>query len=87
MQNGAVSQDMKGKDKKLMFIEPQNRSETDAWLETLIDSIMKLKNGEYADLLPAEIDHLVGLTISELEKEPIIMEIEAPLIIAGDIHG
>jgi glutamate mutase epsilon subunit len=78
---------MKGKDKKIMFIEPQTRQESNAWLEEVIEHLMKLKKHESADLLPSEVEHLVGLTIAELEKEPIITELEAPLVISGDIHG
>jgi hypothetical protein len=38
-------------------------------------------------LLVTEIEYLLNLIIPELEKEAIIIEIEAPVIIAGDTHG
>lgn len=48
---------------------------------------MKLNKKEYADLLATEIEYLLSLLIPELEKEGIIIEVEAPVTIAGDTHG
>ena len=48
---------------------------------------MKLNKKEYSDLLATEIEYLLALLIPELEKEPIIIEVEAPVTIAGDTHG
>ena len=42
---------------------------------------------EYADLLSSEIEYLLNLIIPDLEKEPIIIEVEAPVVISGDTHG
>ena len=53
----------------------------------MIDDIIKLKKKEYADLLATEVEFLLGLLITELENEPIIIEVEAPVTIAGDTHG
>ena len=75
------------RDKKLIFIEPQNKFEQDEWLDKMIDDIMKLNKKEYADLLATEVEFLLGLLITELENEPIIIEVEAPVTIAGDTHG
>jgi len=38
-------------------------------------------------LLTTEIEYLLNLVIPLLEKEPIIIEVEAPVVISGDIHG
>jgi serine/threonine-protein phosphatase PP1 catalytic subunit len=38
-------------------------------------------------LLPAEIEYLLNLIITQLEQEPLIIEVEAPVTIAGDTHG
>ena len=38
-------------------------------------------------MLPTEIEYLLNLIIPVLEKEPIIIEVEAPVVIAGDTHG
>lgn len=48
---------------------------------------MALNKKEFADLLPTEIEYLLNLIIPVLEKEPIIIEVEAPVVIAGDTHG
>ena len=77
----------KVKDKKMVFIEPGNKSEQENWLNKLIGEILGLNKKEYADLLTSEIEYLLNLIIPELEKEPIIIEIEAPVVISGDIHG
>ena len=39
----------KKKDKKLVFIEPVNKTEQEAWLDKLIADISCLKKKEYAD--------------------------------------
>lgn len=77
----------KEKDKKVLFVQPQNKAEQEAWLEKLISDISSLGKNEFADLLVTEIEYLLNLIIPELEKEAIIIEIEAPVIIAGDTHG
>ena len=77
----------KVKDKKLVFIEPQTKFEIDEWLDRIIDDISKLNKKEYADLLATEIEFLLNLLIPELEKEGMVIEIEAPVTIAGDTHG
>ena len=48
---------------------------------------MSLNKKEYADLLAQEIEFLLNLLIPVLEAEPIIIEVEAPVVIAGDTHG
>lgn len=48
---------------------------------------MGLNKKEYGDLLASEIEYLLSLLIPILEKEPIITEVEAPVVIAGDVHG
>jgi len=53
----------------------------------LISDIRALNKKEYADLLTSEIEYLLGLIIPVLEQEPVIIEIEAPVVISGDIHG
>jgi len=53
----------------------------------LIAEISGLSKGEFADLLPQEIEFLLNLLIPVLESEPIIIEVEAPVVIAGDTHG
>jgi len=77
----------KNKDKKMVFIEPQNKMEQERWLDKLIADILTLNKKEYADLLTQEIDYMLNLVIPELEKETIIIEVEAPVVISGDIHG
>ena len=71
----------------MIFIEPQSNFEKDEWLDRIIDDISKLNKKEYADLLSSEIEYLLNLLIPVLEKEPIIIEVEAPVTIAGDTHG
>lgn len=49
-----VSPDMLGakvKDKKTHFIEPANKPEQEAWLDSLINDIQSLGKREFADLL------------------------------------
>ena len=75
------------KDKKMVFIEPNNKLEQDSWLDKIISEITNLNKKEYADLLTQEIEYLLGLLIPLLEKEPIIIEVEAPVVVAGDTHG
>ena len=75
------------KDKKMVFIEPTNKLEQDTWLDKIISDITNLNKKEYADLLAQEVEYLLGLLIPELEKEPIITDIEAPVVVAGDTHG
>ena len=75
------------KDKKIVFIEPLNIQEQESWLDKLIGEILALNKKEFADLLPAEIEYLLNLMIPVLEKEPIIIDVEAPVVIAGDTHG
>ena len=84
-----VNPDMqsKVKDKKMVFIEPLNKTEQENWLDKLIADILSLNKKEFADLLVTEIEYLLNLIIPELEKEAIIIEVEAPVVIAGDIHG
>ena len=48
---------------------------------------MALNKKEYCDLLTSEIEYMLNLLIPELEREPIIIEVEAPVVIAGDTHG
>jgi hypothetical protein len=74
-------------DKKLVFIEPQNQVEQETWLEKLISDIRGLNKKEYADLLSTEVEYMLGLLIPILEREPIIIDVEAPVVIAGDTHG
>lgn len=77
----------KQKDKKMVFIEPLNKIEQENWLDKLINDILTLNKKEFADLLVSEIEYLLNLVIPELEKEAIIIEVEAPVVISGDIHG
>ena len=77
----------KVKDKKMVFIEPLNLQEQENWLDKLITEILALNKKEFADLLASEIEYLLNLIIPVLEKEPIIIEVEAPVVIAGDTHG
>jgi hypothetical protein len=77
----------KVKDKKMVFIEPLNITEQENWLDKLISEILALNKKEFGDLLPTEIEYLLNLIIPVLEKEPIIIEVEAPVVIAGDTHG
>jgi hypothetical protein len=77
----------KVKDKKMVFIEPLNKIEQENWLDKMIADILSLNKKEFADILPSEIEYLLNLIIPELEKEPIIAEVEAPIVISGDIHG
>ena len=77
----------KVKDKKMVFIEPLNQIEQENWLDKLITDILSLNKKEYADLLATEIEYMLNLVIPELEREPIIIEVDAPVVIAGDIHG
>tara|TARA_B110000503_G_C7010730_1_gene355560 strand:+ start:124 stop:285 length:162 start_codon:yes stop_codon:yes gene_type:complete len=53
----------------------------------LIVEILALNKKEFCDLLPSEVEYLLNLIIPVLEKEPIIIEVEAPVVIAGDTHG
>ena len=53
----------------------------------MIQDILTLNKKEFADLLVSEIEYLLNLIIPELEKEAIIIEVEAPVVISGDIHG
>lgn len=49
-----VNQDLLGnkiKDKKMVFIEPNNKLEQDSWLDKIIQDITNLNKKEYADLL------------------------------------
>ena len=71
----------------MVFIEPLNKIEQENWLDKLINDILTLNKKEFADLLVSEIEYLLNLVIPELEKEPIIIEVEAPVVISGDIHG
>jgi hypothetical protein len=48
---------------------------------------MALNKKEYADLLSTEVGYLLKLLIPKLELDPIIIEVEAPVTIAGDTHG
>jgi hypothetical protein len=57
----------KVKDKKTAFIEPNSKAEQDDWLEKLIAEISGLTKGEFADLLPNEIEYMLGLLIPVLE--------------------
>ena len=75
------------KDKKMVFIEPTNKMEQDGWLDKIISDISSLNKKEYADMLSQEIEYLLGLLIPVLEKEPIIIDVEAPVVIGGDTHG
>ena len=77
----------KVKDKKMVFIEPLNIQEQENWLDKLISEILALNKKEFADLLSTELEYLLNLIIPVLEKEPIIIEVEAPVVIAGDTHG
>ena len=77
----------KVKDKKMVFIEPLNKIEQEQWLDKLIADILSLNKKEFCDLLTTEIEYMLNLVIPELEKEPIIAEVEAPVVISGDIHG
>jgi hypothetical protein len=70
-----------------VFVEPQNQFEQEQWLDKLINDIRALNKKEFADLLTSEIEYLLNLLIPILEKEPIIIEVEAPVVIAGDTHG
>jgi hypothetical protein len=71
----------------MVFIEPLNKIEQESWLDKLISDILTLNKKEFADLLTSEIEYMLNLIIPELEKEPIIIEVEAPVVISGDIHG
>ena len=85
-----MGQEMMGtkvKDKKMVFIEPLNITEQENWLDKLISEILALNKKEFGDLLPTEIEYLLNLIIPVLEKEPIIIDVEAPVVIAGDTHG
>jgi len=53
----------------------------------LITEITALNKKEFADLLGTEVEYLLNLMIPVLEKEAIIIEVEAPVVIAGDTHG
>ncbi len=71
----------------MVFIEPLNKIEQENWLDKLIADILSLNKKEFADLLSSEIEYMLNLVIPELEREPIIAEVEAPVVISGDIHG
>ena len=85
--NGPTSDATKAKDKKIVFIEPTTQTEQEDWLDKLIADILSINKKEYADLLSTEIEYLLNLLIPVLELEPIIIEVEAPITIAGDTHG
>lgn len=61
--------------------------EQESWLDKLINDILALNKRENYDLLVSEVEYLLNLIIPELEKEPIVIEVEAPVVISGDIHG
>ena len=71
----------------MVFIEPLNKIEQENWLDKIISDILSLNKKEFADLLQTEIEYMLNLIIPELEKESIIIEVEAPVVIAGDTHG
>lgn len=71
----------------MVFIEPLNKIEQENWLDKIISDILSLNKKEFCDLLTTEIEYMLNLVIPELEKEPIIAEVEAPVVISGDIHG
>lgn len=77
----------KARDKKVDFYEPKSQIEQEQWLDGLIAEINNLRMREYGDFIPKEVEYLLNLLIPILEKEPIILELEAPLVVAGDIHG
>lgn len=56
-------------------------------MDKLIADIHLLNKKEFADLLVTEIEYLLNLIIPILEKEAIVLEVEAPVVISGDIHG
>lgn len=61
-----VSAEMLGgkvKDKKTHFVEPANKVEQEAWLDSLINDIQGLGKREFADLLTSEIEYLLNLVI------------------------
>ena len=70
-----------------IFQKYLNKIEQENWLDKLIADILSLNKKEFADLLATEIEYMLNLVIPELEREPIIAEVEAPVVIAGDIHG
>ena len=71
----------------MVFIEPLNKIEQENWLDKVIADILSLNKKEFADILTTEIEYMLNLVIPELEREPIIIEVEAPVVISGDIHG
>lgn len=56
-------------------------------MDKIIFDISSLNKKEFADLLCQEIDYMLSLLIPILEREPIIIEVEAPVVISGDTHG
>ena len=65
----------------MVFIEPLNKIEQENWLDKLIADILSLNKKEFADLLSSEIEYMLNLVIPELEREAIIIEVEAPVVI------
>jgi hypothetical protein len=73
-----------------IFVMPKTQNEIDFALDLIIRDLNKakqLKVGTYVNLQKKQIQWLLNRATAIFKKEPTLLELEAPINIAGDFHG
>lgn len=59
-------------------------------LDDIIDRLLKCRNDDYvirANLSWGEISTLCNVATRVLRSQPMLLRINAPIVVAGDVHG
>lgn len=72
------------------FVTPENDMEREVALDSIIAQLVEVKGGTWGKpvkLLQQAIKFLIDEVIKVFNSEPMLLDLEAPIKIFGDVHG